>query len=47
MGQDGEVLKVADDLWLMYYGPAGYFDQKGCDIRLAIYQGRLSALAEK
>lgn len=47
IGQDGEVLKVADDLWLMYYGPDGYFDQQGCDIRLAVYQGRLSALAER
>ena len=40
-GQDGEVLKAADDLWLMYYGPDGFFDQKDCDIRLAIYGGQL------
>ena len=46
-GQDAEVLKVADDLYLMYYGPAGHFDQKGCDIRLAVYGGRLNALAAK
>ncbi len=46
-GQDGEILKLADDLYLMYYGPDGYSDQKGCDIRLAIYAGRLNALANK
>ena len=44
-GQDGEVLKVADDLWLMYYGPAGYFDQAGCDIRVALFKGKLADLA--
>jgi hypothetical protein len=47
LGQDAEILKVADDLYLMYYGPDGYFDQKDCDIRLAVYQGKLSALAAK
>ena len=47
LGQDSEVLKVADDLYFMYYGPDGYFDQKDCDIRLAVYQGKLSALAGK
>lgn len=38
-GQDAEILKVTDDLYLMYYGPDGYFDQKSCDIRLAVYRG--------
>ena len=28
-----------DGLWLICFGPDGHFDQKGCDIRLAIYQG--------
>jgi hypothetical protein len=46
-GQDAEVLKVADDLYFVYYGPEGYFDQKDCDIRLVVYQGKLSALAGK
>ena len=41
------VLKVADGLYFLYYGPAGYFDQKDCDIRLAVYQGKLSALEAK
>jgi hypothetical protein len=42
-GQDGEVLKIADDLWLMFYGPDGYFDQAGCDIRVALYKGKLGS----
>jgi dienelactone hydrolase len=41
VGQDAEVLRVADDLWLLYYGPDGYFDQARCDIRLAVFRGRL------
>lgn len=45
VGQDGEVLKVSDDLWLMFYGPDGYFDQAGCDIRAALYKGKLADLA--
>jgi hypothetical protein len=40
VGQDAEVLKVADDLWLLYYGPDGYFDQARCDIRLAVFRGQ-------
>jgi hypothetical protein len=44
-GQDGELLKLADGLCLMYYGPDGFFDQKDCDIRLAVYKGRFDALA--
>jgi hypothetical protein len=31
----------------MDFGPDGYFDQNGCDIRLAIYAGRLSAFEGK
>ena len=41
VGQDAEVLKVTSDLWLLYYGPDGYFDQARCDIRLAVFRGRL------
>jgi hypothetical protein len=40
VGQDGEVIKVTDNLWLMYYGPDGFFDQAGCDIRVALYGGK-------
>ena len=46
-GQDAEIVRVADDLHLMYYGPDGYFDQKGCDIRLAVHNGPLDVPAEK
>lgn len=45
VGQDGEVMKVADDLYLMYYGPDGYFDGENGDIRLAVMKGSLSDLA--
>jgi hypothetical protein len=44
---DAFVLRMADNLYFMYYGPDGYFDQKGCDIRLAVYKGKLNALARK
>ena len=37
-GQDGEVVKIADDLWMMYYGRDGYFDQAGGDIRVALFK---------
>ncbi|MHC4436146.1 MAG: hypothetical protein ACYS3S_02215, partial [Planctomycetota bacterium] len=43
-GHDAEVLKVADDLYLIYYGPQNHFDAKDCDIRLATYNGRLCDL---
>lgn len=45
-GQDGEVLKIADDLWLMFYGPDGFFDQAGCDIRVALFKGKLADAKE-
>jgi hypothetical protein len=44
-GQDGEILKVARDLYLIYYGPRNYFDAANCDIRVAIYNGKLAELA--
>jgi len=47
VGQDGEVLKLADDLWLMFYGPDGYFDQAGCDIRVALFKGALADLGAR
>jgi hypothetical protein len=40
---DAEILKLADNLYLMFYGPDGYFDQKDCDIRLAIHRGGLGS----
>ena len=47
LGIDGEVLKVAAELWLMYYGPDGFFDQAGGDIRVASYNGKLADMADK
>jgi predicted GH43/DUF377 family glycosyl hydrolase len=43
-GHDAEVLRVADDLYLMFYSPQNYFDRKDCDVRLAVYNGRLPDL---
>ena len=47
LGQDGEVIKVADDLWLMYFGPPGLFDKVDCDVRLALYKGKLADMTPK
>jgi len=45
-GHDAEVIEIAPNLWFMYYGPYEYFDQPGCDIRLAVYEGKLEDLAK-
>lgn len=41
VGMDGDIILVSKDLYAMYYGPDGFFDQKGCDIRLAVFKGKL------
>ncbi|HIJ72148.1 MAG TPA: hypothetical protein HPP87_12435 [Planctomycetes bacterium] len=46
-GHDAEVLRVADDLYMMVYSPQNHFDRKDCDIRMAVYKGWLSELASK
>jgi enterochelin esterase-like enzyme/predicted GH43/DUF377 family glycosyl hydrolase len=46
-GHDADVLRVADDLYLMVYSPQNHFDAKDCDIRLAVYNGRLPDLISK
>jgi predicted GH43/DUF377 family glycosyl hydrolase len=46
-GHDSALLKVSDDLWLMYYGPNGQYDMPACDVRLAVFKGHLSDLAAK
>ena len=46
-GIDGEILRIADNEWIMYYGKDGFFDGAGQDIRAAIYQGKLAGLAGK
>lgn len=44
-GQDAEILKAAENLYLAYYSPQGYFNSEDGDIRLAIYSGDLDGLA--
>lgn len=46
-GHDSEVLKVADDLYLMFSSPQNGFDRVDCDIRLSVYNGTLEKLANK
>ena len=46
-GHDAEILKVADDLYLMYFGPRNHFDAKDCDIRLGVYAGSIEDLLDK
>ena len=46
-GIDGEMLKVTDDLWLLFYGKDGYFDRPHQDIRLAVFKGSLQEIAAK
>jgi len=42
--EDAEMLKVAPGRYFLFYCPAGFQDKAGCDIRLAIYNGRLDDL---
>jgi hypothetical protein len=44
-GEDAEILKAGKDLYFMFYCPEGYQDERGCDMRLAIFNGDLSSLA--
>jgi predicted GH43/DUF377 family glycosyl hydrolase len=43
--EDAEILKVADELYFMFYCPEGFQDEARCDIRLAVYNGDLDGLA--
>jgi hypothetical protein len=45
-GHDADVLSVTDKLHMMLFSPQNGFDAKGCDIRLAVYNGRLPGLAD-
>lgn len=40
-GHDGEMIKLAEKLYAIYYGPRNHFDAMGCDIRVALYHGDL------
>ena len=44
VGQDPDVHKLADNLYVMYYGPDGYFDQYHNQVDMALYQGNLDDL---
>ena len=46
-GHDPEVLKVAEELYVLFYGPSKYDmgHKQGCDIRIALLDGRLDDLA--
>jgi predicted GH43/DUF377 family glycosyl hydrolase len=46
-GMDGNIVRISNNLYAMYYGPDGYFDQKDCDIRLAVYKGKLEDLIKE
>jgi hypothetical protein len=46
-GEDAEILKAEKDVYLVFYCPEGFQDEAGCDIRLAIFTGRLDDLASK
>jgi hypothetical protein len=46
VGHDAEAIEAAPNLWLIYYGPNGYFDMPECDVRLAIYDGTLEDLTD-
>lgn len=45
-GHDPEVLKLDEELYLMFYGPSQYNmgHKAGCDIRIALLEGNLSEL---
>ncbi len=45
-GHDGELLRAGENLYLLFYGRQGHFDAKDCDIRVAIYAGKLDALSK-
>jgi len=46
-GLDADVLQVSSDLYMMAYAPENHFDKKDADIRIALYNGKLSELPGK
>jgi hypothetical protein len=34
-------------VYLLYYGPQGHFDARNCDVRVAVYAGKLEGLIEE
>ena len=45
-GLDADVLQLTKDLFLMVYAPENHFDKKDADIRIAVYNGKLSELTK-
>lgn len=43
-GHDGEMIRAGKDLYLIYFGPRNHFDAAECDIRVALYRGKLKDL---
>ena len=46
-GHDGELLRAGEGVYLLYYGPQGHFDARNCDVRVAVYAGKLEGLIEE
>jgi predicted GH43/DUF377 family glycosyl hydrolase len=46
-GDDPEILKMADNLYLLFYCPTEYHmgHEPGCDIRVAVFEGNLNEFA--
>lgn len=44
-GHDAEILQIDKNTWFLYYAPYTYFDMPDCDIRLAIFHGKMEKLA--
>ena len=46
-GHDPEILRMADDLYLLFYCPTKFNmgHEPGCDIRVAVFEGNLNELA--
>ena len=47
-GHDPEILRMADDLYLLFYCPTKYNmgHMPGCDIRVAVFEGNMNELAQ-
>lgn len=46
-GHDGEIIALGEDLYAIYHGPRNHFDAAACDIRVALFHGKLDSLAEE
>jgi hypothetical protein len=46
-GHDAEIVSINDSLHLAYFNRRGYYNQLECDVRLAIYSGRIQDLVQE